>query len=47
MDTEALAAQNAIVIPAIEKAQARYSTKFVNNEALNCMSIRMAKYAAK
>ena len=47
MDDEARAAQNAIVLPAMEKAQARCSTKFVNNEVLNCMSIRMANYEAE
>ena len=47
MDAEALAAQNAIVLPAMEKAQARCSTKFVNNEVLDCMSIRMANYEAE
>ena len=46
MDAEAQAAQNAIVLPAMEKARARCSTKFVNNEVLNCMTIRMAKYEA-
>ena len=46
MDAEAQAAQNAIVLPAMEKAQARCFTKFVNNEVLNCMSIRMANYEA-
>ena len=46
MDAEASAAQNEIVLPAMEKAKARCSTKFVNNEVLNCMSIRMAKYEA-
>ena len=47
MDVEALASQNAIVIPAIAKVQARCSAKFVNNELLNCMSTRMAKYEAE
>ena len=47
MDAEALAAQNAIVLPAMEKIQAKCSTKFVNNEVLNCMSIRMANYEAE
>ena len=47
MDDEARAAQNAIVLPAMEKAQARCSTKFVNNEVLNCVSIRMANYEAE
>ena len=47
MDAEALAAQNAIVLPAMEKAQARCSTKFVNLEVLNCISIRMASYESE
>ena len=47
MDAEALEAQNAIVLPAIEKSQAICSTKFVNNEVLKCMSIRMANYEAE
>ena len=42
MDTEALAAQNAIVLPAMEKAKARCSAEFVNDEVLNCMGRRMA-----
>ena len=46
MDAAIPAAQNAIVLPAIEKAQARCSTISVNNEVLNCMSIRMANYEA-
>ena len=47
MDAEALAAQNAIVLPAIERAQTRCSAKFVNNEVLNCMSNKMANYEAE
>ena len=47
MDTEALAAQNAIVLPAMEKAKARCSAGFVNDEVLNCMGRRMAPYEAK
>ena len=31
----------------MEKAQARCSTKFFNNEVLNCMSIRMDNYEAE
>ena len=47
IDAEALAAQNAIILPAMEKAQARCSTKFVNNEVLKCISTRMADYEAE
>ena len=47
MDAEALAAQNAIVLPAMEGAQAKCSAKFVNNEVLNCISISMATYEAE
>ena len=47
METEALASQNAIVIPAMEKAKARCSAEFVNDEVLNCMGRRMAPYEAK
>ena len=47
MDAEALAAQNAIVIPAMEGAQSKCSKKFVNNEFLNCISHRMATYEAE
>ena len=47
MDAEALAAQNAIVLPAMEKAKARCSTEFVNDEVLNCMGWRMAPYEAE
>jgi len=47
MDAEALAAQNAIILPAMEKAaQAICMKNFVNNEILNCMNIRMANYEA-
>ena len=38
---------SAIVLPAMEKAQTRYSIKFVNNEVLNCMSTRMDNHEAK
>ena len=44
MDTEALAAQNAIVLPAMEKAKARCYGQFVNDEVLNCMGRRMIPY---
>ena len=44
MDTEALASQNAIVLPAMEKAKAKCSAEFVGNGVLNCMGIRMASY---
>ena len=47
IDSEALAAQKAIVLPAMEWAQAECSTKFVNNEVLNCISINMATYEAE
>ena len=47
MDAEALAAQNAIVLPAMDRAQSKCSAKFVNNEVLNCISIRIAKYEAE
>ena len=47
MDAEALAAQNAIVLPAMEGAQAKCFTEFVNNEVLNCISIIMATYEAE
>ena len=47
IDTEALAAQNAIVLPAMEKAKARCSAEFVNDEVLNCMGRRMAPYEAE
>ncbi len=46
MDAEALAAQNAIILPAMEKAQAICMKNFVNNEILNCMNMRMASYEA-
>ena len=35
MDNEALAAQNAIVLPAMEKAKARCNAEFINDEVLN------------
>ena len=47
MDTEALAAQNEIVLPAMEKAKARCYAEFVNEKVLNCMGIRMASYEAE
>jgi len=47
MDNEALAAQNAIVLPAMEKAKAKCFAQFVNDELLNCMGRRMAHYEAK
>ena len=47
MDTEALASQNAIVLPAMEKAKARCSAEFVNDEVLKCMGRRMAPYEAE
>ena len=47
MDAEALAAQNSIVLPAMEVAKSKCSTKFVNNEFLNCISLRMATYEAE
>ena len=47
METEALASQNAIVMPAMEKAKARCSAEFVNDEVLNCMGRRMDPYEAK
>ena len=47
MDTEALASQNAIVLPAMEKAKAKCSAEFVNDEVLNCMGRRMAPYEAQ
>ena len=47
MYAEGLAAQNGIVLPIMEKTQARCSTKFVNNKVLICMSIRMANYEAE
>jgi len=46
MDAEALAAQNAIILPAMEKAQAICMKNFVNNEILDCMNMRMASYEA-
>ena len=47
MDTEALASQNAVVLPAMEKAKAKCSAEFVGNEVLNCMGSRMASYEAE
>ena len=47
MDTEALEAQNAIILPAMEKAKAKCSAEFVNDEVLNCMGRRMAPYEAE
>ena len=47
MDNEALAAQNAIVLPAMEKAKAKCFAQFVNDELLNCMGRRMAHYELK
>ena len=47
METEALASQNAIVMPAMEKAKARCSAEFVNDEVLNCMGRRMDPYEAE
>ena len=47
METAALASQNAIVMPAMEKAKARCSAEFVNDEVLNCMGRRMAPYEAE
>ena len=47
MDTEALAAQNAIVLPAMKKAQAKCSAESVGNEVLNCMGAQMAPYEAE
>ena len=47
MDTEALAAQNAIVLPAMGKAKSSCYAEFVNDEVLNCMWRRMAPYEAE
>ena len=47
MDAEAIDAQNAIVLPAMEEAQSKCSKRFVNNEVLNCISLRMATYVAE
>ena len=47
MDTEALASQNAIILPAMEKAKERCHAEFVNDEVLNCMVRRMAPYEAE
>ena len=47
MDTEALASQNAIVLPAMEKAKERCHAEFVNDEVLNCMARRMSPFEAE
>ena len=47
MDTEAIASQNAIVLPAMEKAKERCHAEFVNDEVLNCMARRMAPFEAE
>ena len=47
METEALEAQNAIVLPAMEKPSARCSAEFVNDAILNCMGTKMAPYEAE
>ena len=47
MDAESLAAKNEIILPAMEGAQSKCSTEFVNNEVLNCISTRMATYEAE
>ena len=47
MDTEALASQNAILLPAMEKAKERCHAEFVNDEVLNCMMRKMAPYEAE
>ena len=47
METEALAAQNAIVLPAMEKVKAKCSAEFAGDEVLNCMLLRMASYEAE
>ena len=47
MDPEALAAKNAIVLPAMDKGKARCSAEYVNDEVLNCMRMRMAPYEAE
>ena len=47
MDTEALASQNAIILPAMEKAKERCHAEFVNDEVLDCMVRRMAPYEAE
>ena len=47
MDTEALASQNAIILPAMEKAKESCHAEFVNDEVLNCMVRRMAPYEAE
>ena len=47
MDSEALAAQNAVVLPAMQKAKARCYAEFVNDELLNCMGRSMAQFEAE
>ena len=47
MDTEALASQNAILLPAMEKSNERCHAEFVNDEVLNCMVRKMAPYEAE
>ena len=47
METEALASQNAIILPAMEKAKERCHAEFVNDEVLNCMARRMAPFEAE
>ena len=47
MDTEALAAQNAIVLPAMEKAKTRCYAEFVNEEVFKCMRREMIPYEAE
>ena len=46
LDAEALESQNAIILPAMEKTQTKCMKDFVNNEILNCINIRIAKYEA-
>ena len=47
IDTEALAAQNAIIPPAMQEAKPKCSAECVNGEVLNCMERRMANYEAE
>ena len=47
MDTEALAAQNAIVLPAMERAKEICYAEFVNDEVLHCMGRRMIPHEAE
>ena len=47
MDSEALAAQNAIVLPAMEVVQAKCSDQFIGIEILDCMGLKMASYEAE